>query len=110
MARQRGRPEARVGAPSRREILTERLLALAPRIPKGDREMILDHCALARSLRALPPGSAVWLAAVAHIRHRYTDYERLLEEGYGTEAARHFTSGAIDEVLSEWGATRRVGG
>ncbi len=98
-----------VGPLGRRAVLEERLRRLAPLIPKGDRELILDRCTASRSLRALPPDSAVWLAAVAHIRHRYTDYERLLEDGYGIEAARHFTSGAIDEVLNEWGATRRVG-
>jgi hypothetical protein len=102
------RPPKPAPAPGRRDILAERLRALAPLIPDADLEMILDHCTASRSLRALPPGSAVWLAAVAHIRHRYTDYDRLLEEGYGSEAARHFTSGAIDEVLQEWGAAKRV--
>jgi hypothetical protein len=54
------------------------------------------------------PRPAVRLAAVAHIRHRYTDYDRLLDDGYGTEAARHFTADAIDAVLEEWGSKRRV--
>lgn len=102
------RPPKPSPAEGRRAILAERLRALAPLIPDADLEMILDHCTASRSLRALPPGSAVRLAAVAHIRHRYTDYDRMLEDGYGPEAARHFTSAAIDEVLREWGATKRV--
>lgn len=59
-----------------------------------------------RKMKTLPPQFSVWLAAVAYIRHIYTDYDALLAEGYDREAARYFVVDAINEKLTEWRSTR----
>ncbi|NJR13607.1 MAG: DUF2293 domain-containing protein [Phyllobacteriaceae bacterium] len=54
----------------------------------------------------LHPETAVWLAAIAHIRHVHTDYDALLAEGYDHESARHFVIDDINAKLTEWRASR----
>jgi hypothetical protein len=54
----------------------------------------------------MPPAIAVWLAAIAHIRHEHTDYEKLLDEGYDRDSARFFVVDQTNEVLTRWRATR----
>jgi hypothetical protein len=54
----------------------------------------------------MPPQIAVWLAAIAHIRHEHTDYEKLLEEGYDRDSARFFVVEQTNDVLTRWRATR----
>lgn len=54
----------------------------------------------------MPPAIAVWLAAIAHIRHEHTDYEKLLGEGYDRDSARFFVVDQTNEVLTRWRATR----
>jgi hypothetical protein len=51
---------------------------------------------------------AVWLSGVAHIRHEYTEYDVLLAEGYGRDAARYFVVDEINSVLTDWRASRFV--
>ena len=62
--------------------------------------------ALGATYRTLPPAIAVWLAAVAHVRHEHTEYDALLEEGYDREAARHFVIEETNAVLTRWRSTR----
>ncbi len=57
-------------------------------------------------MKTLPPGIAVWLATIAHVRHQHTDYEKLLSEGYDRDSARFFVVGQTNEVLTRWRATR----
>jgi hypothetical protein len=73
--------------------------------PYADMEKIRADAG-AVHMKALPPSIAVWLAAVAHVRHAHTDYEKLLAEGYDREAARFFVIGEINAVLTRWRATR----
>ena len=47
---------------------------------------------------------------VSYIRHRLTEYDRLLDEGYDQESARFFVLEEINGVLAEWGSPRRVPG
>jgi hypothetical protein len=49
---------------------------------------------------------AVWLAAIAHIRHEHTDYEKLLADGYDRDSARFFVVDQTNAVLTRWRATR----
>lgn len=70
--------------------------------------MILDAAEASRGLRTAAPEKAAWLACLAHIRHRLTDYDQLLAEGYGPEAARHFVLSEMNAVLADWGARRRI--
>lgn len=91
----------------RQRAVVEALRALIPHAPLADFEPI------ALSIRAshmadLSPVDAAFLATVAHIRHRYTDYDELRDEGYEKDAARYFVLDQINEVLSDWGATRLI--
>lgn len=95
-------------ADTKRQRAARRALrALVPRVPYGEAEAILD-LAGARHLRHLPPAVAVWLATTARIRHAHTEYEALLAEGYDRDAARFFVIGAINAVLTAWGASRQL--
>ena len=80
---------------------------LAPGIRLADSEPVLERAAkLSRT--DLPLQSALWLALVAHIRHRFTDYDALLDDGYDRDAARHFVVDTTEEVLREWGCSKRI--
>ncbi len=75
----------------RRRALAKALTLLLPLAPFADLEAI-RAAAGAPSLRTLPPTVAVWLAAVAHIRHVHTDYDRLLAEGVGTDLGERWNA------------------
>lgn len=89
----------------RRRGIAKALTALLPIAPYEDTEKIRADAG-AVHLKALPPSTAVWLATVAHIRHRHTDYETLLAEGYDRDSARFFVVDEINRVLTRWRATR----
>ena len=89
----------------RRRALAKALTALLPMAPFSDIEAIRADAA-SRNMRTLPPTVAVWLATVAHVRHRHTGYEKLLAEGYDRDAARFFVVDEINAVLTRWRATR----
>ncbi len=92
-------------ATARQRAVARALTALLPMAPFADTEPI-RAAALAPHLKTLPASVAVWLAAVAHVRHEHTDYDALLAEGYDREAARHFVVDEINRVLTTWRATR----
>jgi hypothetical protein len=46
--------------------------------------------------------SAVRLAVIAHIRHRETDYDKLLARGYDRQEARFAVEKAVAQVLKKW--------
>jgi hypothetical protein len=89
----------------RRRALAKALTALLPMAPYSDIEAIRADAA-GRHMRSLPPSVAVWLATIAHVRHRHTDYDKLLAEGYDRDAARFFVLDDINRVLTRWRATR----
>lgn len=91
----------------RQRDIRRSLRGLAPLIPFSDAEAVATR-AVGGSLRSLPPSIAAWLALTSHIRHRYTEYDDLLAEGYDRDAARFFVAGSTDDVLSEWGCARSV--
>ena len=68
----------------------------------------ITQTALAGHLRHLPPSISAWQAITSRARHAYTDYDELLEDGYGKEAARHFVLEDINSKLAEWGCTDRL--
>jgi hypothetical protein len=92
---------------SRQVELRKLFGALCPRAPYDDAQPIIE-AASAKKLKSLPPSIALWLSVVAHVRHRHTDYDKLLEEGYDQESARHFTREKINEVLRRWGCARQL--
>jgi hypothetical protein len=92
-------------ATSRQRAIAKALTALLPLAPYADTENIRAEAG-ARHLKTMPPAIAVWLAAIAHIRHEHTDYEKLLAEGYDRDSARFFVVDQTNAVLTRWRSTR----
>jgi hypothetical protein len=92
-------------ATGRQRAIAKALTALLPLAPYADTEKIRTEAG-ARHLKTMPPAIAVWLAAIAHIRHEHTDYEKLLAEGYDRDSARFFVVDQTNAVLTRWRATR----
>jgi hypothetical protein len=92
-------------ATGRQRAIAKALTTLLPLAPYADTEKIRTEAG-ARHLKTMPPAIAVWLTAIAHIRHEHTDYERLLDEGYDRDSARFFVVDQTNEVLTRWRATR----
>jgi hypothetical protein len=89
--------------------VAEALRRIAPRMPRHEFEAVIDHARSSPGLRGAAPETAAWLSLVAYVRHVFTDYDRLLADGYDVDSARFFVAGEIDAILAEWGAVRRVG-
>lgn len=83
------------------KILSE----LFPAIPFSDAEAI-KAALTAKHLRKFPPSIAVWLAAIAYIRHNYSEYDQLRDDGYDRDSALHFVRDSINETLTTWRSTR----
>ncbi|MCI0421800.1 MAG: DUF2293 domain-containing protein [Acidobacteria bacterium] len=89
-----------------------RVRAIFPCCPKGREAAIAEHACRKYSGRVGRSASAktldenaVRLAVIAHIRHRETDYDKLLSRGFDRADARGMVKGEIDEVLKKWGTT-----
>ncbi len=93
---------------NRREAIESAVRILAPRIPRHEFEAVTDHALGSRGLQAASPEAAAWLSLTAYIRHRLTDYDSLLDDGYDVESARFFVLDSINTTLEEWGSPRRV--
>ncbi|QPC88238.1 DUF2293 domain-containing protein [Mesorhizobium sp. NBSH29] len=89
----------------RKRAIAKALTALLPMAPYSDTECIRTD-ASAKHMKTLPPGIAVWLATIAHVRHQHSQYESLLGEGYDRDSARFFVVGEINRTLTRWRATR----
>ncbi|MBM6594548.1 DUF2293 domain-containing protein [Microvirga pudoricolor] len=95
---------------NRREAIESAVRILAPRIPSHEFEAVTDHALGSRGLHAAVPEKAAWLSLVAYIRHTFTDYDSLLDDGYDPESARFFVLDDMNAVLETWGSPRRVDG
>lgn len=93
---------------NRREVVETALRILAPKIPRHEFEAVVDHALMSAGLRAASPENAAWLSMVAYIRHRLTEYDSLMEEGYDQDSARFFVAEEINRVLVEWGSPRTL--
>lgn len=91
----------------RQKAIHKALREIIPHAPYADFEPIA-FAARARHMRDLLPVNSAFLATVAHIRHRYTDYDELRDEGYDKDSARFFVAEEINEVLREWGCRRTL--
>lgn len=87
----------------RAEAIGQALAVLAPRLPAKDRAAVVDRALGSRRMAPAPAPVAAFAALVAYARHGFTDYDGLLAEGWGREAARHFTEQAVAAVLRAWG-------
>ncbi len=94
---------------NRRAAIEAALRHLAPRLPRHEFEAVADHALDSPGLRTAAPEAAAWLSLVAYVRHVFTEYDALLEEGYDPDSARHFVLDDINATLDGWGAHRRVG-
>jgi hypothetical protein len=94
----------------RRSLIRSAVRVLAPRIPRHEFESVIDHALGSRGLHTASPEAAAWLSMTAYIRHRLTDYDSLLDEGYDQESARFFVLDDINQVLETWGSPRRISG
>ncbi len=94
---------------NRRAVIDAALFALVPRAADGDRQLVLDHALDSPGLRKAAPAKAAWLSLIAFVRHNYTDYDALLDDGYDVLSARHFCLAQINDVLRAWGCRRLVG-
>jgi hypothetical protein len=93
------------------EQFAQRVRELFPACPAGRETAIARHACqkysgrVGRSASAKSlDGEAVLLAVIAHIRHRETDYDRLLARGYGRREARLEVESAVGKVLRSWEA------
>jgi hypothetical protein len=91
------------------ERFAQRVRELFPDCPKGREIPIAEHACrkysgrVGRSASAKSLGEdAVRLAVIAHIRHRETDYDRLLARGYGRWEARMEIESAVGKILRSW--------
>lgn len=87
---------------SRAAQLRKALRILVPLVPHGDAQSILGHAGR-RRMDELAAADAIHLATIAHVRHRWTDYDALLESGYDKETARALVATEIDETMTRWG-------
>lgn len=94
-------------ATKRRMAIADALTRTLPRAPFLDAEAIRE-AAGARHMRAIGPEQALWLAAIAHIRHQHTEYDVLRDEGYDRDEARFFVLDEVNAVLDRWGSPRRL--
>lgn len=100
--------EEPAAAAPRRQAIESCLRRLAPRAPNHDFAEVRDHALTSPGLKKAAPDKAAWLSLVAYLRHAYTDYEDMMNDGYGAEAARHFCREQINAVLADWGCPRTL--
>jgi hypothetical protein len=93
------------------ERFAQRVREIFPACPEGRETTIAEHACrkysgrVGRSASAKSLGEdAVRLAVIAHIRHRETDYDRLLARGYDRREARMEVENAVGKVLRSWEA------
>ena len=91
-----------------RAAIEAALRHIAPRIPPHELASVVDHACDSPGLKSAAAGNAAWLSLVAYVRHVFTDYDDLLQEGYDHDSARFFVAAAIEERLREWGVRRRL--
>ena len=92
----------------KRSDIESALRRLAPRIPPHEFGAVVDHAVDSRGLAVASPETAAWLSLVAYVRHRLTEYDELLAQGYDVESARHFVVDEIDATLKSWGVRRSL--
>lgn len=91
----------------RQQAIRRSLRAFVPHIPLDEAEAVVGRASGSR-MKTLAPSAALWLCLTSHIRHRHTDYDLLLDEGYERDAARFFVAGPTDAILASWGCARGV--
>lgn len=94
---------------TRAEAIAAALGRIAPALPDKAGREIVDNALASKGLRHASPEAAAWLSLVAYARHRESDYDQLLAEGYDQSSARHFSKEAVDHALARWGCRLKAG-
>lgn len=81
-----------------------------PQMPSNEKEAVLRHGFKKHSGRvgrtnSIPLSRKVLLAVAAHIRHRHTEYDALLNQGNDRDSARNSTKKKVEKRLRKWGYT-----
>ena len=87
----------------------DQVRAVYPSCPAAEADAIAGHACLKYSgrvgrsaaARQLDP-VAVSLAVAAHVRHRHSQYDELLAQGWDRGDARHAVGGVVQGVLERW--------
>lgn len=87
----------------RRQQIEAALRQLAPLLPIKDRVEVVEHALWSKGLKRAPAAKAARLSLIAYARHSFTDYDRMLEDGYSVEEARYFCGESLSEVLGGYG-------
>ncbi|SFT60929.1 hypothetical protein SAMN05444141_102277 [Pseudovibrio denitrificans] len=88
----------------RQRAISDALGALIPHVPFLDAAEIRSK-ANQQHLRHLPAHIAVLLATTSYVRHQYTDYDDLLEDGLDRDAARYCVADEMEATITSWGGT-----
>jgi len=86
-----------------------KLMEMFPACPAKDAESIARHTSERSSGRVGRSAAgrnlneeALRLAAIAYIRHRHTNYDRLLMQGLGRTSARQEVRDKIEDIVERW--------
>ena len=93
---------------AKRSEIESALRHLAPRIPDHEFMAVVDQAVDSPGLSVAFPENAAGLSLVADLRHRLTEYDELLDDGYDQDSARHFVAAEIEMILQGWGVRRRL--
>lgn len=98
-----------------REKFAERVRALFPSCPDGIEHVIATHACqkysnrVGRSAEAkMFDEDAIRLAVIAHVRHRETNYDKMLSMGYDRHEARMLIQRDVDAVIGKWEAVKEI--
>jgi hypothetical protein len=87
----------------------EQVRAAYPGCPAAEAEAIAGHACLKYSGRVGRSAAArqfdavaITLAVAAHVRHRHSQYDKLLAQGLDRGDARHAVDGVVQGVLEQW--------
>jgi hypothetical protein len=91
------------------EAFAQQVRSAYPGCPPAEAEAIAGHACLKYSgrvgrsaaARSLDP-EAIALAVIAHVRHRHSQYDRLLAQGWDRGDARHSVADVVQAVLRRW--------
>ncbi len=102
----RGRPSAQSALQENFRTAVERRF---PRIPAGEAKRLARYaCARGSDRVGALSGAdgyidhAVELAVIAHIRHHFTDYHALLNDGIDRDLAREMVRTKLERYLRSW--------
>ena len=68
----------------------------------------IETAAREKGKKSLAPTDAAYLTTLAYIRHAYTDYDALRDEGYDQDSARHFVAPQVTDKLQDWGSSEQI--